>query len=208
MLTIGAAIAGVALGFVVVAALLGARRRGGRTERGGGTRRSSRRRAARCIGRRRSPAGTPLTGPDGTSKWNTDPPTSGPHFGSTPTIVGTVIWGAYDEPVSSRGSSTTSSTAASSSSTATRFPTRRSTSCARSTTTTRTAPCSLRTRSSGQDRARRLGDVDETGSESEAARASSRSARRSTRRRSSTFFSAFQFQGPSASGPARCCRAL
>ena len=38
--------------------------------------------------------------PDGTGKWNTDPPTSGPHFGFNPNgSVGTVIWGAYDEPV-------------------------------------------------------------------------------------------------------------
>ncbi len=30
---------------------------------------------------------------DGRAKWNTDPPTSGPHFGET------VIWGAYTEPL-------------------------------------------------------------------------------------------------------------
>ncbi len=38
--------------------------------------------------------------PDGRAKWNTDPPTSGPHFGfnanGTP---GTVIFGSYTEPV-------------------------------------------------------------------------------------------------------------
>lgn len=39
-------------------------------------------------------------GPDETAKWNTDPPTSGPHFGfNADGSVGTVIWGAYDEPV-------------------------------------------------------------------------------------------------------------
>jgi hypothetical protein len=38
--------------------------------------------------------------PDGTAKWNTDPPTSGPHFGFNPDgSAGTVIWGAYTEPV-------------------------------------------------------------------------------------------------------------
>jgi uncharacterized protein DUF3105 len=38
--------------------------------------------------------------PDGSAKWNTDPPTSGPHFGFNPNgSVGTVIWGAYSEPV-------------------------------------------------------------------------------------------------------------
>jgi hypothetical protein len=38
--------------------------------------------------------------PDGTAKWNTDPPTNGPHFGFNPDgTVGTVVWGAYTEPV-------------------------------------------------------------------------------------------------------------
>lgn len=42
-----------------------------------------------------------ISDPDGTSaKWNTDPPTSGPHYGFNPNgTAGTVIWGAYDEPV-------------------------------------------------------------------------------------------------------------
>jgi hypothetical protein len=35
-----------------------------------------------------------IAAPEGTSdEWNTDPPTSGPHFD------GTAIWGSYDEPV-------------------------------------------------------------------------------------------------------------
>ena len=40
-------------------------------------------------------------GPDDTSdQWNTDPPTSGPHFGFDQNQnLGTVIWGAYEEPV-------------------------------------------------------------------------------------------------------------
>ncbi len=46
-------------------------------------------------------AGNHTLGPDDASKrWNTDPPTSGPHFGFNPNgTLGTVIWGAYDEPV-------------------------------------------------------------------------------------------------------------
>ncbi|MBA2642075.1 MAG: DUF3105 domain-containing protein [Actinobacteria bacterium] len=42
-----------------------------------------------------------IVDPDGTSKkWNTDPPTSGPHYGFNPNgTLGTVIWGAYEEPV-------------------------------------------------------------------------------------------------------------
>lgn len=37
---------------------------------------------------------------DGTAKWNTDPPTNGPHHGFNPDgTLGTVIWGAYTEPV-------------------------------------------------------------------------------------------------------------
>ncbi len=39
-------------------------------------------------------------GPDETSDWNTDPPTSGPHFGfDQAQNLGTVIWGAYEEPL-------------------------------------------------------------------------------------------------------------
>ena len=39
-------------------------------------------------------------GPDDTAEWNTDPPTSGPHFGFDQNRnLGTVIWGAYDEPL-------------------------------------------------------------------------------------------------------------
>ena len=37
-------------------------------------------------------------GPDETADWNTDPPTSGPHFGfDAAGNLGTVIWGAYEE---------------------------------------------------------------------------------------------------------------
>ena len=37
---------------------------------------------------------------DGKFKWNTDPPTSGPHFGFDASgNLGTAIWGAYEEPL-------------------------------------------------------------------------------------------------------------
>lgn len=37
---------------------------------------------------------------DGSSDWNTDPPTTGPHYGFNPDgSLGTVIWGAYTEPL-------------------------------------------------------------------------------------------------------------
>lgn len=37
---------------------------------------------------------------DGTADWNTDPPTTGPHFGFDASgKLGTVIWGAYTEPI-------------------------------------------------------------------------------------------------------------
>lgn len=39
-------------------------------------------------------------GPDETAKWNTDPPTNGPHFGFDQNqLQGTAIWGAYTEPL-------------------------------------------------------------------------------------------------------------
>ena len=45
-------------------------------------------------------AGDHTLGPDDTSDWNTDPPTSGPHFGFDQNQnLGTVIWGRYEEPV-------------------------------------------------------------------------------------------------------------
>src|SRR5262245_1055957 len=42
-----------------------------------------------------------ITDPSKTSPvWNTDPPTSGPHYGFNPNgTLGTVIWGAYDQEV-------------------------------------------------------------------------------------------------------------
>ena len=44
--------------------------------------------------------GSHTLGPDETSDWNTDPPTSGPHFGfDAAGNLGTVIWGAYEEPL-------------------------------------------------------------------------------------------------------------
>ena len=98
MLTIGAAIAGVALGFVVVAALLGlVRGEGAPSEAEVRTQLE----AAGCtLQSVEAIAGRHTLTADGTAKWNTDPPTSGPHFGFNANgSVGTVIWGAYDEPV-------------------------------------------------------------------------------------------------------------
>ena len=38
--------------------------------------------------------------PDQTADWNTDPPTNGPHYGFDQNqALGTVIWGAYSEPL-------------------------------------------------------------------------------------------------------------
>lgn len=38
--------------------------------------------------------------PDGSAKWNTDPPTSGPHYGFDQNQTqGTAIWGSYTEPL-------------------------------------------------------------------------------------------------------------
>ena len=50
-------------------------------------------------GRRGAARATFARRPDGTAKWNTDPPTSGPHFGFNPNGSVHVIWGAYEEPV-------------------------------------------------------------------------------------------------------------
>lgn len=93
MLTIGAAVAGVALGFVVVAALLGIV--GG----GGGVDEQALRttlESAGCtlIAAEALEGAHSVAQPAGTSdKWNTDPPTTGPHFGST------AVFGIYDEEV-------------------------------------------------------------------------------------------------------------
>ena len=98
MLTIGAAIAGVVLGFVVVGALVG-------LVRGAGAPSEAEVRAdlvaAGCTLRSvDAQAGRHSLTADGSAKWNTDPPTSGPHFGFNANgSVGTVIWGAYDQPV-------------------------------------------------------------------------------------------------------------
>lgn len=92
-LVIGAAVAGVALGFVVVAVLLGVVGGGGGTD---AEALQAKLEAAGCT----FEAAPALEGahsvpePGGTSdKWNTDPPTNGPHFGAT------AIFGSYDEEV-------------------------------------------------------------------------------------------------------------
>jgi hypothetical protein len=93
--TIGVAIAGVVLGFVVVAALLGLV--GG----GGGTDEAALRtklEAAGCTFKsvKALEASHSITEPGGTSdRWNTDPPTNGPHYG----IAG--IFGIYEDELES-----------------------------------------------------------------------------------------------------------
>lgn len=98
LLTIGAALAGVVLGFVVIAALIGFIGGGDAADEEGVRTKLE---AAGCTlqavkaqeGRHSLPA-------DGTSDWNTDPPTTGPHFGFNPDgSLGTAIWGFYDEPI-------------------------------------------------------------------------------------------------------------
>jgi hypothetical protein len=89
-LVIGAAVAGLALGFVLVAVLLGAVGGGGTDEEG----LRSELEAAGCTFEV-VPAlegAHSIRSPGGTSpKWNTDPPTNGPHYGIA------AIFGAYDE---------------------------------------------------------------------------------------------------------------
>jgi hypothetical protein len=98
VLVIGAAVVGVVLGFVAVAALLGFM---------GGSDTDPEAVRAKFVSAgctfKAVPAieGQHSLGPDETSdKWNTDPPTSGPHYGFNPDgSSGTVIWGIYDEPI-------------------------------------------------------------------------------------------------------------
>ncbi len=91
-LVIGAAIAGVALGFVVVAALLG-------VIGGGSTDEESLRSKLEAAGctldvKPALEGAHSVRDPGGSSdKWNTDPPTTGPHFGVP------AIFGIYDDEV-------------------------------------------------------------------------------------------------------------
>ena len=98
LLTIAVAVTGVVLGFVAVAALLSlVREDGGPSE---AEVRSTMEAAGCTLQSVKAQPGRHSLPPDGMGKWNTDPPTSGPHFGFNPNgSVGTVIWGAYDEPV-------------------------------------------------------------------------------------------------------------
>ena len=90
MLTIGAAIAGVAAGFVVVAVLLGLV---GGTDTGEAALPAKFEEAGCSFQKVPALEGAhSVTQPDGTSKrWNTDPPTTGPHYGIA------AIFGIYDE---------------------------------------------------------------------------------------------------------------
>lgn len=93
VLVVGAAIAGVALGFVVVAALLGVVGGGGGTDQEA---LETQFEAAGCTFET-VPAlegAHSVREPGGTSdKWNTDPPTNGPHYGIA------AIFGSYDDEV-------------------------------------------------------------------------------------------------------------
>ena len=98
LLAIGAGIAGLVLGFVAVAAVLGFVGGGGKPDEA--EVRTTLEAAGCTLQSVKAQPGRHSLTPDGTVKWNTDPPTSGPHFGFNPDgSVGTVIWGAYDEPV-------------------------------------------------------------------------------------------------------------
>ena len=97
-LAIGAGIAGVAIGFVVVAALLGVMGGGGGSDEA--SIRSDLEAAGCTLQAQKAQEGRHSLAADGTSDWNTDPPTTGPHFGFNPDgSLGTVIWGAYTEPI-------------------------------------------------------------------------------------------------------------
>jgi hypothetical protein len=89
-LVIGAAVAGVALGFIVVGALLGVTGGGGTDEAALATKLE----AGGCT-LRTVPAlegAHSVRQPDGSSdKWNTDPPTNGPHYGIA------AIFGIYED---------------------------------------------------------------------------------------------------------------
>ena len=90
--TIGAAIAGVALGFAAVAMLLGLV---GGTDTGEAAL-PAKFEAAGCRFQEAPAleAAHTVTDPDGTSKqWNTDPPTSGPHYGIA------AVFGLYDDQI-------------------------------------------------------------------------------------------------------------
>lgn len=90
-LVIGAAVAGVAVGFVVVAALLGVVGGGGPDEEA----LRAKMEAAGCT-YRTAPAleGAHSVPAGGTSdKWNTDPPTTGPHYAVA------AIFGIYEEEI-------------------------------------------------------------------------------------------------------------
>jgi hypothetical protein len=90
MLTIGAAIAGVAAGFVVVAVLTGLV---GGTDTGEAALPAKFEEAGCTFQKVPALAGAhSVAQPDGTSKrWNTDPPTNGPHYGIA------AIFGIYED---------------------------------------------------------------------------------------------------------------
>jgi Protein of unknown function (DUF3105) len=97
-ITMGVALAGLVLGAAAVAAVLGFV--GGPGRPGEADVRTKMQAAGCTLQSVKAQPGRHSLAPDGTADWNTDPPTSGPHFGFNPNgSVGTVIWGAYNEPV-------------------------------------------------------------------------------------------------------------
>jgi hypothetical protein len=88
---IGAAVAGVALGFVVIAVLLGVIGEGGGTDEE--ALRTSLESAGCTLESKKALEGAhSVAQPGGTSgKWNTDPPTTGPHYGIA------AIFGIYED---------------------------------------------------------------------------------------------------------------
>ncbi len=99
LLTIGVALAGLAAGVAMVAVLVGVMGGGSSTDEEG-VRATLEQAGCTLQSVKAAESGRHSLGPDETGDWNTDPPTSGPHFGFNPDgSPGTVIWGAYDEPV-------------------------------------------------------------------------------------------------------------
>jgi len=97
MLGIGAAAAGALLGVVAVVALVGLGSGGGPSE---DEVRASLEAAGCTLQAVEAEPGQHSLGADEEGDWNTDPPTNGPHFGFDEAgNLGTVIWGAYDQPV-------------------------------------------------------------------------------------------------------------
>jgi hypothetical protein len=97
-LTIGAAVGGLLLAVVASAAALGFV--GGADSPSEAEVRAKLEAAGCTLQSVKAQPGRHSLTADGTADWNTDPPTSGPHFGfDAGGNLGTVVWGAYSEPL-------------------------------------------------------------------------------------------------------------